>query len=130
DGPLPGAARVHQPPDRLHCRQTTANHVGKRRVAGEDGIAVRQLRPLVGELRRMEDVQRLEDADYVRNAGKTVGIEDAVRVALHLVERAVADAAEQRARFLVADLPARHYAEERFERRRRQPFTLGAYGKI
>src|SRR5690606_10176171 len=74
--------------------------------------------------------QCLEDADEVRDARQPVRLEDAVRAPLHLVERSVADAAEQRTRILVAHLPPRHDVEKGLQRGRRQPLALGADAEI
>src|SRR5690606_32154934 len=86
--------------------------------------------PRVGKCLRMKDAERLEDADEVRHARQPIRLEDAVRVPLRLVERPVADAAEQRAGILVAHLPPRHDVEERLQRGRRQPLPIGANAKI
>ncbi len=61
---------------------------------------------------------------------ETIGLEDAFRVLLHLIERPVADAAEERARVLVANAPSRHDVEEGAQGWRAQAFALGAQRQV
>src|SRR5436190_22779305 len=89
----PGAAGIEEPANRLHRRHAAANHVGERRLTGKDRILVRQEHPLVREASGMQDLQRLEDADEIRDAGEPIGVEHAIELAFHLVEGPVADAA-------------------------------------
>jgi hypothetical protein len=78
----------------------------------------------------MKHVERLEDADEQRYAGQTVHVEGTVRIALHLVVGSVGDAAKQRPRVFVPDLPAPDDVEEGFERGRAQPLPLLAVGQV
>jgi hypothetical protein len=81
-------------------------------LTGKDDVGIRQPHPLVSQLLRVEDVEGLEDADQVRDAGEFVGRTHARGVPLHLVERAIGDATEQLSRDVVAHLPAVHDREE------------------
>src|SRR5271170_2101845 len=119
------SARVEQPPHRLHCRDTALHHVGERRRSAEDAVGVGKAHPFVREGLAMKNVEGLEDADQKGDAQQLVGVEHPpLRVLLHLVIRAVADAAEEPARLLVAHMPAVDQVEECLERRRTQPLTL------
>ncbi|HUE84867.1 MAG TPA: prolyl oligopeptidase family serine peptidase, partial [Vicinamibacterales bacterium] len=128
--PSARAPCVEQAPDDVHGRQAAARHVCQRRVAGENRIGVGQAHPLVRETLAMQDVKRLVDADEIRDARQPIGVERAIGIALPLIERPVAEAAEERARILVAHRPARHDVEEGLEGGCRKPRALAACAQI
>lgn len=94
-------ARVLQLAHGLHRQEPPGDHIGERRSAAEDRVAVGQPHPLVGELVPVEDVQRLVDADEVGNPGDAVDFEDAVRVFLPLVVGAAGEPAQEFPRVLI-----------------------------
>ena len=65
----------------------------------------------------MQDSQRLEDADQIRDAHQPIGVDDAIGIALHLVKGPVRDATQERAGVFVAHAPSLHDAEESLEAR-------------
>jgi len=66
----------------------------------------------------VQDIDRLEDAEQVRDSEHLVNVQDLILwVLLHLVKRAIGDPAEQHLRILVAYLPYLHHIKEHDERR-------------
>src|ERR1700722_9659082 len=78
----------------------------------------------------MENIERLEDADEIRDARQPVGVEHPIGVLFQLVEGAIRHSAEEHARIFVADVPARHDVEERPDRGGAEPLPLALRRKI
>ena len=121
----PAPPRIEKLVYSLHRHEPACAHNGERRPAGEDGIAVGKLDPLVGELVAVEDVQGLVGADKVGNPGDAVDLKDTIRVLLPLVISAARESAEELAGVLVAQLPAPDNLEEATQCGTRQPPALG-----
>ena len=73
----------------------------------------------------MQDVQRLEDPDEIRDALQLVGVQDPPpRAPLHLIIGAIGDASQELASVFIAYLPAVDQLEEGLQRRAAQPLAL------
>src|SRR5262245_45385614 len=88
------------------------------------------MHPLVGQAPRVKYVERLKNADQIRDAREPISVEDAASVPLHLIEWPIADVAEQRAGILVARLPARHDIEKCPEGRHGETLAFLARAEI
>ena len=126
----PGPPRVEQAADRLQRGHAAADHVGQRRRAGEEAVAVGEVDPAIGEAVRVEHAERLEDADDERDARQPIDVEQPIGLALHLVVRPVRDAAEEQPGVVVPHLPAGHDVEERAQPRAAQPLAGGAIAEV
>src|SRR5579863_10710562 len=120
----PATAGIEETAYELNGRNAAANHILQRRASPKDRVAIRQRHPAVGERFTVEDVERLEDADQIRDPQHCIRIERASRRLFHRVVRAARHPAEEPHRILIAQLPEFHDVEKGFQRRRAQPRAL------